>query len=351
MGKKVRIVVVDDSAFMRKAITMMLEEEPTFEIIGTATNGEDAFEMVKTLKPDVVTLDIEMPGISGLEVLERIMKEIPTPVIMISSLSTEGAEETMKALELGAVDFIPKSLSYVSLDIVKIKDSLIEKIKSIASRGKSVLRKYKIQGRKRPALKINQENVGGKIRLVTIGISTGGPKALLDVIPLLPKDFPRPVMIVQHMPPKFTASLAERLNKLSEVRVKEAEFGETLQKGTVYIAPGGQHMTLRRNGSKIEIVISDKPSDSLYKPSVDVMLDSVVDIYGSQTLSVIMTGMGKDGLEGSRKIHEKKGKIISESEQSCVVYGMPKAVVDAGIVDRVEDSDNIAEVIVDFVNQ
>ena len=351
MGKKVKIVVVDDSAFMRKAISMMLEEEPMFEIVGTANNGEDAFNMVKELKPDVVTLDIEMPGISGLEVLERIMREIPTPVIMISSLSTEGAEETIKALELGAVDFIPKSLSYVSLDIVKIKDSLIEKIKNIASRGKAALRKPKPQRGKRPVLKINQKNLGRKIRLVTIGISTGGPKALLDVIPLLPGDFPRPVLIVQHMPPKFTASLAVRLNNLSEVRVKEAESGDKLQNGTVYIAPGGQHMTLRRDRSNIEIVISDKPSDSLYKPSVDVMLNSVVDIYGSQTLSVIMTGMGKDGLEGSRKIHEKNGKVISESEESCVVYGMPKAVVDAGIVDRIEGSDRIAEVIVDFVNQ
>ena len=351
MGKKVRIVVVDDSAFMRKAISMMLEEESTFEIVGTATNGEDAFKLVKTLKPDIITLDIEMPGMSGLEVLERIMNEVPTPVIMISSLSTEGADETIKALELGAVDFIPKSLSYVSLDIIKIKDSLIEKVKNIASRGKSVLRLPNLSRGKRPVLKINLKNVGRKIRVVTIGISTGGPKALLDVIPLLPKEFPRPVMIVQHMPPKFTASLADRLNKLSEVRVKEAEFGESLQKGTVYIAPGGQHMTLRRNGPKIKIVVSDKPSATLYKPSVDVMLNSVVDIYGSQTLSVIMTGMGRDGLEGSKRIHEKKGKIISESEESCVVYGMPKAVEDAGIVDRVEHSHNIAEVIVDFVNQ
>ena len=351
MGKKVRIVVVDDSAFMRKAISMMLEEESTFEIVGTATNGEDAFKLVKTLKPDIITLDIEMPGMSGLEVLERIMNEVPTPVIMISSLSTEGADETIKALELGAVDFIPKSLSYVSLDIIKIKDSLIEKVKNIASRGKSVLRQPNLSRGKRSVLKINLNNVGRKIRVVTIGISTGGPKALLDVIPLLPKEFPRPVMIVQHMPPKFTASLADRLNKLSEVRVKEAEFGERLQKGTVYIAPGGQHMTLRRNRSNIEIVVSDKPSDTLYKPSVDIMLNSVVDIYGSKTLSVIMTGMGKDGLEGSRRIHEKNGKIISESEESCVVYGMPKAVADAGIVDRVEDSRNIAEVIVDYVNQ
>jgi len=351
LGKKVRIVVVDDSAFMRKSISMMLEEESSFEIVGTATNGEDAFSLVKELKPDIITLDIEMPGMSGLELLERIMTEIPTPVIMISSLSTEGADETIKALELGAVDFIPKSLSYVSLDIIKIKDSLIEKIKNIASRGNAVLRQHKLRRGDRPVLKIKKTLVGRKIRVVTIGISTGGPKTLLEVIPLLPKDFPRPVLIVQHMPPKFTASLADRLNKLSNVKVKEAEFGERLRKGTVYIAPGGQHMTLRRNKANIEIVVSDEPADTLYKPSVDVMLNSVVDIYGSQTLSVIMTGMGKDGLEGSKRIYEKKGKIISESEESCVVYGMPKAVADAGIVDRIEDSHNIAEVIVDFVNQ
>ncbi len=342
--------MVDDSAFMRKAIKMMLEDEPTFEIIGTATNGEDAFDLVKKMKPDVVTLDIEMPGMSGLEVLERIMKEVPTPVIMVSSLSTEGADETIKALELGAVDFIPKSLSFVSLDIVKIKESLIEKVKNIAARGKAVFRHANPHGSKRHVIKISHSQVGRKIRVVTIGISTGGPKALLDVVPLLPGNFPRPVLIVQHMPPQFTKSLADRLDKMSEVNVKEAESGDVLQQGMVYIAPGGQHMTLKQNAANIQIVISDLPSDTLYKPSVDVMLNSVVAIYGSQILSVIMTGMGKDGLEGSKKIHENYGKILSESEESCVVYGMPKAIVDAGITDRIESSEGIAEAIVDFVS-
>ena len=351
MAPKIRIIVVDDSAFMRRAITMMLEDEPDFEIVATASNGEDAIKSILELKPDVVTLDIEMPGISGLEVLERIMSEYPTPIIMISSLSTEGAKETIKALELGAVDFIPKSLSYVSLDIIKIKELLVEKVRSIGSRKKSILKIFAHRKKLLPVLDMNSKSVGRKIRFVTIGISTGGPRTLQEVIPRLPKNFPRPVMIVQHMPPKFTKSLADRLDNMSEIKVKEAEHGEVIRSGCVYIAPGGLHMLLKKNHANINVTLTDKPSDSLHKPSVDVMLNSVVDIYGSQVLSVIMTGMGKDGLKGSQEVHRKNGKVLAENEDSCVVYGMPKAVVDAGIADRVIRADGIAEAIIDYVSQ
>ena len=351
MIRKTKIIVVDDSAFMRKAIEMMLREESSFEIVATANNGEDALKYIRELKPDVVTLDIEMPGMTGLEVLERIMKDMPTPVIMISSLSTEGADETIKALELGAVDFIPKSLSYVSLDIVKIKDTLIEKIKNIRSLSKSIIKNVMSPRKKLPVLSLQHNKIGKKIRFIAIGISTGGPRTLQEVIPRLPKDFPRPVMVVQHMPPKFTKSLAERLDKMSEVRVKEAEHHESVKSGTVYIAPGGKHMKLKKNGTSLQIEISDTPDNTLHRPSVDIMLESIVDIYGSQTLSVIMTGMGKDGLKGSNSLYGKNGMILSESEESCVVYGMPKAVVEAGIVDRIEPATNIAEAIMDYVRQ
>jgi len=351
LKRKMKIVVVDDSAFMRKAIEMMLREEPDFDIVATANNGEAALKYIDEFRPDVVTLDIEMPGMSGLEVLERIMEDTPTPVIMISSLSSEGANETIKALELGAVDFIPKSLSFVSLDIVKIKDTLIEKIRNIGFRSKSILKSIRSPRKNLPVLRFQPDKIGKKIRFIAIGISTGGPRTLQDVIPRLPKDFPRPVMIVQHMPPKFTKSLAERLDKMSEVRVKEAENHESVQPGTVYIAPGGKHMKLKKYGASLQIEITDNPRDTLHRPSVDVMLESVVNIYGSQALSVIMTGMGKDGLKGSSSLYGKKGKILSESEDSCVVYGMPKAVVDAGIVDRTEPAANIAEAIMDYVSQ
>lgn len=351
MARKIRITVVDDSAFMRRAITMMLEDEPDFEIVATASNGEDAIKSILELKPDIVTLDIEMPGISGLEVLERIMSEYPTPIIMISSLTTEGAKETIKALELGAVDFIPKSLSYVSLDIIKIKESLVEKIRSIASRKKSILKNFSLQKKSLSVLKMGSKSVGRKIRFVTIGISTGGPRTLQEVIPRLPKSFPRPVMIVQHMPPKFTKSLAERLDNMSEIKVKEAEHGEVIRPGCVYIAPGGLHMLLKKNHSNLHVLLTEKPLDTPHKPSVDVMLNSVVNIYGSQTLSVIMTGMGKDGLIGSKEVYRKNGKVLAENEDSCVVYGMPRAVVDAGITDRVIRADGIAEAIIDYVSQ
>ena len=342
---------MDDSAFMRRAITMMLENEPDFDIVATASNGEDALKSIFELNPDIVTLDIEMPGMSGLEVLEKVMSESPTPVIMISSLSTEGAEETIKALELGAVDFIPKSLSYVSLDIVKIKDSLIEKIRNFGSRKKSILKNFTLQKKSLSVLDMDSKSVGRKIRFVTIGISTGGPRTLQEVIPRLPKNFPRPVMVVQHMPPKFTKSLAERLDNMSEIKVKEAEHGEIVYPGCVYIAPGGLHMLLKKNHTKIHVTLTDKPSDTPHKPSVDVMLNSVVDIYGGQTLSVIMTGMGKDGLIGSQAVYRKNGKVMAENEDSCVVYGMPKAVVDAGITDKVIRADGIAEAIIEYVSQ
>ena len=336
---------------MRRAITMMLENEPDFDIVATASNGEDALKSIFELNPDIVTLDIEMPGMSGLEVLEKVMSESPTPVIMISSLSTEGAEETIKALELGAVDFIPKSLSYVSLDIVKIKDSLIEKIRNIGSRKKSILKNFTLQKKSPSVLDMDSKSVGRKIRFVTIGISTGGPRTLQEVIPRLPKNFPRPVMVVQHMPPKFTKSLAERLDNMSEIKVKEAEHGEIVYPGCVYIAPGGFHMLLKKNHANIHVTLTDKPLDTLHKPSVDVMLNSVVDIYGGQTLSVIMTGMGKDGLIGSQAVYRKNGKVMAENEDSCVVYGMPKAVVDAGITDKVIRADGIEKAIIEYVSQ
>lgn len=351
MAKRVRILVVDDSAFMRKAITMMLEEEPTFEIVGTARDGNEAIEAVHQLKPDVITLDIEMPGKNGLEVLTEIMRDRPTPVIMISSLSKEGADITLKALEIGAVDFIPKELSYVSLDIVKIKDDLIAKIKNISKRRRTILKNIGKKARPLSILKMTPDSVGTFVKVIAIGISTGGPPALQKVIPRLPKNFPKPIVIVQHMPPQFTRSLAGRLDGMSELGVKEAEEGDLVKPGMVYIAPGGRHMTFRRNGASIRTHISDYPGDSLHRPSVNVMFNSVVDIYGGSALGVIMTGMGKDGLEGSKLIKRRRGLILAESEESCVVYGMPKAVIDSGIVDKIAPADKIADEIVNFVKR
>jgi len=351
INNKIKVLVVDDSAFMRKSISIMLESDPEIQVIGTARDGVEAIEQTKKLKPDIITLDVEMPRMDGLTALEKIMKECPTPVLMLSSLTTEGAETTVKALELGAVDFIAKELSFVSVNIVNIKDNLLKKVKEIVKHRKHKERLLKLQG-----LSLEQEKkytpptplkagqlVKGQYKAVALGISTGGPMSLQQVIPKLKADLNAPVFIVQHMPPKFTKSLADRLNSLSQLEVKEAENGEVVKNNVVYIAPGGYHMIFRKNGPNVTIEISNEPANTLHKPSVDVMVSSAVKVYGKNLLGVIMTGMGKDGFEGIKELKEVGGHAIAQDEMSCVVYGMPKAIVDADLADIVAPLDKIAE--------
>jgi len=355
---QIRVLVVDDSAFMRKAISLMLESDPNIKVIGTARNGAEGVQMVEDLSPDLVTMDIEMPQMDGLTALRKIMNSHPVPVMMVSSLTSEGASATLDALELGAVDFIPKQLSYVSLDIVKIKETLIEKIWAIYHRRRTLMAKHALNKkgvkRSRPAappapIRPLSGNFSRRnFDVVAVGTSTGGPPALQQVIPNLPHDMPVGVLVVQHMPPNFTKSLAERLDGISALHVKEAEYGETVTGGVAYIAPGDKHLTIRKWGTRIEVVLADEPSDLLHKPSVDVLFDSVASIYKGRTVAVIMTGMGSDGVNGLRKIHSLGGKIIAQDENSCVVYGMPRAAVEAGLSDRVVPVENIAREILTF---
>lgn len=351
-NNKIKALIVDDSAFMRKSISLMLGSDPDIEIIGTAKDGLEGYEMAKDLKPDVITLDIEMPRMDGLTALEKIMKDCPTSVIMVSSLTTEGADSTIKALELGAVDFIPKEMSFVSVNIVKIKEDLIRKVKALVKQRFLRKRLSRIQGVKgrTPA---KQTKATGKTsfprmnyKAIALGISTGGPLSLQKVVPNLDKDLKIPIFIVQHMPPKFTKSLAERLNNLSKISVKEAEDGEIVQGGMAYIAPGGFHMTIRKSlKGEYSIRINPEPASTLHRPSVDIMMDSVIDIYGKNTMGVIMTGMGRDGLEGIKKLKNLGGYAMAQDEESCVVYGMPRAIVDADLADVISPLDNIAKVI------
>lgn len=355
MTKKIRVIVIDDSAFMRKSISLMLESDPEIEVVALARDGLDGLNRVKELKPDIITLDIEMPRMDGLTALEKIMQEQPTPVIMVSSLTTEGAEATLRALELGAVDFIPKELSYVSMNIVKIKEDLIRKVKEIVRQKSIELRLRRIQrfGRKLTPEE-TKATIPGEIKgslplndykAVAMGISTGGPMSLQKIIPKLSKNLPCPVLVVQHMPPKFTKSLAERLNSLSEIEVKEAENNETIKKGVVYIAQGGYHMKFNKNNGAINVNITEEPSETLHRPSVDVMIKSALSIYGGKTLGVIMTGMGKDGVEGVKDLKDLGGSCIVQDEASCVVYGMPKAIVDNGLADVIAPLEKISDVI------
>lgn len=334
---------------MRKSLSLMLESDDEVEVIATANDGVEGFEKAKSLRPDIITLDIEMPRMDGLTTLKKIMDECPTSVLMVSSLTSEGAEATLKALEYGAVDFIPKELSFVNINIIKIKEDLIRKVKEIV-RQKSV--KSRLERLRRlsqvPAApakpRINKAIPVGIFKAVTLGISTGGPFSLQRILPQFSKSINCPVFIVQHMPPKFTKSLAERLNSICELEVKEAENDEVVRPGVIYIAPGGFHMKVRKNlNNDVLIQISEEPSSTLHRPSVDVMMNSVNAMYGKNILGIIMTGMGKDGFEGISELKKLGGYCIAQDEESCVVYGMPKAINDAGLSDIILPLEQISE--------
>lgn len=336
----IRVLVVDDSAFMRKVITDIVNTDPELEVVGKAKNGEDALQKVKELHPDVITMDVEMPGMDGLAALDQIMKVHPVPVIMLSSLTKHGAEQTVKALQLGAVDFIPKPSGQISLDIETVRDDIVRKVKIAAGTKKKLtnfigkeaytpLRAVSIQK------SIDQSSPLDKV--VLIGTSTGGPKALHEVVPRFPAQMNAAVLIVQHMPPGFTRSLAERLDTMSPLRVKEAEQGEKILPGCVYIAPGDYHLTVRRTGGNKELYVNltQDPPRGGHRPSVNTMLESVAAQFWGQMVCVIMTGMGSDGSQSLDLVKNKGGRIIAEHQSTCIVYGMPKAAVETGTVDRI----------------
>jgi len=347
---RIKVLVVDDSAFMRKAIRQILESDPRIEVIGTARNGEDALEKLQELAPDVVTLDVNMPHMDGLTCLRHIMSTHPLPVVMISSLTQEGAKETFEALDLGAVDFIPKLSGTISLDIGRQKKEIIAKVKAAAF--------AKIERKKpsvRPALKrarVSLKKQGEKAlvsqKAVAIGVSTGGPQTLMRIIPYLPANLPASLLIVQHMPPNFTRAFAERLNSASALEVKEAEAGDVVEDGKAYLAPGDYHMTVVRRtlGEGAIIRLSKEPSNVLHRPSVDVMMSSVAKVYGKNAVGVILTGMGKDGAEAMVEIKRNGGKTIAQDEASSIIFGMPKAAIEMGCVDKVISAEEMAQAIV-----
>jgi len=349
----VKVVIIDDSAFMRKSLKLMLESDPEIRVVGSARDGNEGIEKIVALKPDIVTLDIEMPGMDGLTALKIIMEQLPVPVLMVSSLTTESAQATLHAFDLGAIDFISKDLSYSSINIRNIKDELIEKVKQIAQ-SRLIQTRFRMRRlvqsshskthhNKPEQKKISYDSVIHKFNAVVLGVSTGGPQALLNIIPRIPERFPLGVGIVQHMPPNFTRTLAERLNSLSKVYVKEAEHGEVFETGKILIAPGGKQMEFCNNGSRVTVDISDGSPDSVYRPSANIMMKSAATIFPGPLLGIIMTGMGKDGVEGLKRIKSKGGYVIGQNEESCVVYGMPRAAHEEGLVDSMLSLDNIVE--------
>ena len=345
----ITVLVVDDSAFMRKSISLMLESDPDIRVLATARDGRDAIDKIKSLNPDLVTLDVEMPNLDGLSALKIIMKECPVPVLMVSSITTEGADATFEALNLGAIDFISKDLSSVSANIINVRDELIAKVKAIA-RSKSLLARF--SSGKRPStqsqsLSANRSpsilDAQQDFEAVLVGISTGGPQALFHFLPQLPASFPLGIAIVQHMPPRFTKSMADRLDGLCQLTVKEANTGDELLPGTVLIAQGGRQMTFEAGHESLRAVISDEPTSSIYRPSADIMMVSAASAVTKPFVGLIMTGMGRDGLHGLRLIKKKGGCVIAQNEQTCIVYGMPKAAVDDGIADYVLPLEKISE--------
>ena len=357
----IKILIADDSIFMRKLLSDLFEEQPVFKVVGVAHNGKDAVEKTAQLSPDLLTMDVNMPVMDGLEALAIIMKEHPLPVVMISSMTKTGAEATLRALELGAVDFISKVSGTVS-SIADIQNEILEKCRAAAAANWRISAKGKpvpVEMEEPPVSKVRPVELmsspfpksasgTGQQRLVAIGTSTGGPRALQQVITQLPADLPCGVVVVQHMPPGFTKSLSERLDSLSKVKVKEAEDNDLIEPGHVYIAPGNYHMQVKNQSGLLRISLNQEPPLASHRPSVDVLFDSVASV-GRRLTAVIMTGMGSDGAKGMQKIKSAGGYVIAEDESTSVVYGMPKAVVDLGIADKVLPLPYIAGAIVNAV--
>jgi two-component system, chemotaxis family, protein-glutamate methylesterase/glutaminase len=337
MSKKVRVLVVDDSALMRKLIPQMLASDETIEVVGTAMDGTFCLKKIEELKPNVVTLDLEMPGMNGIDTLKEIMRRQPVPVIVFSSHSIEGASVTMKALGLGAFDFVTKPKD-ASAHMVETSRELIAKVKA-ASECK--LKPRMLSGKPPAPEKLPASNAS-PTRVVAIGVSTGGPQALEYVLTQLPADFPGAITVVQHMPDGFTDMFARRLDEVCPMRVKEAQSGDLLQAGRVLICPGSRHMKVKRLPLGDIAVLSDEPRVNGHRPSADVLLRSVADEFKASAVGVLMTGMGDDGAEGLGAIKKEGGFTVAQNEESCVVYGMPKAAIERGYAVRVVGLDVMA---------
>ena len=347
-----RVLVVDDSAFVRKVVSQMLTRSPFLEVVGTARDGEEALEMIERLSPDVVTLDLVMPRMDGLEFLRRQMAKRPIPVV-VCSISHESGAAAIEAFELGAVEFVQKPTALATDRVFEIAAELVAKVKSAASSFPSpAVERVAPVPEPAPAAIPGVASPKRAVRadIVTIGISTGGPQALRHLIPQFPADFPVPIAVVLHMPVGYTAMYASRLNDISALRVVEAGNGDAVTPGAMYLAPAGQHLSfLRGNDGVVRTHLDLAPTDTQHRPSVDVLFRSAAEVYGGRVLGVVMTGMGSDGLVGSAHVQAKGGRILTEAESSCVVYGMPRSVVEAGVGDRVASLQDMATAITEMI--
>ncbi len=341
-NRTIKVLVVDDSTLMRNMVGDIIKATPGMRLVGTAKNGLEAIEQVRQLAPDVVTLDIEMPKMDGLQALARLMTESPVATVMLSAHAREGAESTLLALELGAVDFVTKPSGSISLDIDKVRDELVEKIRMAA--GVDLERMKPRGAAPQSPLPPEARASTGAVRTLAIGSSTGGTRALAEILPKLPRDINAALLLVQHMPVGFTKSLAERLDNRSKIRVKEAEEGDRLERGLALMAPAGYHMELAPSGDRV--ALNQEPPRFGVRPSVDVMMESVAARSPNQMVGVILTGMGHDGANGVVQIKQRGGHIIAEDRSTCVVYGMPRAAAETGAVDEVLPLEQIPAAII-----
>lgn len=346
MVEPIRVLLADDSIAVRKLLSVTLSQQDGLEVVGAAKHGQEAIDLLPSARPDVILLDVEMPVMDGIDALRQIRQRgLKTPIIMFSSLTVRGAEATLDALAMGANDYIakPTAAGHVQQAVDYIIEQLVPRIKHWG-RPQTPVRHNPIAARTSPvgndavaamSRRTTRARIPGNVDVIAIGSSTGGPNALAEIIPKLQRDFSVPVLITQHMPSVFTRLLAERLQRNSALKVREAEDGVPLRPGDVWIAPGDYHMTVKRHGTECRISLNQQPPENSCRPSVDVMMRSVAEVYGNRAVAVILTGMGRDGANGCGVIKKRGGFVVAQDQASCVVWGMPRAVEESGVADRI----------------
>lgn len=345
MSDIVRVLVIDDSAYVRKSVSSMLAKSPFIEVVGTARDGAEGLELAAELRPDVITCDLNMPVMDGVAFVREQMARRPVPIVIVS-IAAESGEQALAALDAGAVDFVQKPTALATEKLMDISDDLVLTVKAAArARARAM---PPLLGRVVPAVLAGAAPRYGT-EIVVLGISTGGPQGLKVVLPRIPGDCPVPIAMVLHMPVGYTKAYAEKLAELCQVRVVEVSQGEEIVPGTAYLAAAGRHLTFKRRGGGVFADLVLRPLDTPHRPSVDVLFQSAAEVYGGAVLGVVMTGMGSDGREGSAWIKAQGGRILVESEDTCVVYGMPRSVVEAGLADAVVPLDRMADAILERI--
>lgn len=339
----IRTLIVDDSAFVRKVVREMLSGNPAIEVVGTARDGEEALQLAADLNPDVITCDLFMPRIDGVEFVRRQMKRRAVPILMLTA-AAQDAEKVVEALNAGAVDLVQKPTALATDDLRAIREQLVGKVKSAV--GAPVMHLVAESSSMHP---VQLTHAATNVDVVVIGISTGGPQAHRHFLPLIPADFPVPIAIVLHMPIGYTALFAEKLNEVCALEVSEAKDGEVLRPGHVMVAQAGRHLTLRRRGDEVVARLVMQPMEKIHRPSADVLFRSAAETFRERVLAIVMTGMGEDGKEGAAWVKAAGGKVLTESEKSCIIYGMPRSVVEAGLSDASVPLASMAQAIAENV--